>query len=64
MQDIKDETQLLIPPQLVASEGGLGLTAVCKEKIDDLPDKDKVNYDEWVTYDNRGPQVDWKGDPI
>lgn len=64
LQDLKGETQLLILPQLVKSEGGLGLEAVCKLKIDDLPDKERINYDDWVTYDNRGDQVDWKGDPL
>lgn len=66
VQDIKDQIQLLIPPALVKPEGALGLTAVCKATVDELPDKDTVNYDDWQNNigGDRGPQVDYKGDPL
>lgn len=55
---IKDLLQLLIPPELVAASGSLGLSAVCKEKISDLPDRATVNYDDWQNNigGQRGPQ--------
>jgi len=66
VQDLKDQIQLLIPPQLVAPEGALGLTAVCKENIADLPDQATVNYDDWQNNigGSRGPQVNGNGDPL
>lgn len=42
-----NKLQLVIPPALVAESGGLGLTAVCTEKLDDLPDKERIDYNSW-----------------
>ncbi|KAI9812547.1 MAG: hypothetical protein M1826_002797 [Phylliscum demangeonii] len=42
-----DDLQMLIPPGLLNSNGGgMGITASCKEKIDDIPDQ-RVNYKDW-----------------
>lgn len=38
---------MLIPPGLMNSNGGaMGISAYCKEKLEDLPDT-TVNYDDW-----------------
>lgn len=42
-----NDLQMVIPPELVAAEGAMGLSAVCKEKLDDLPDKETISYDDW-----------------
>ncbi|KAF9877450.1 hypothetical protein CkaCkLH20_05150 [Colletotrichum karsti] len=45
--NMEDNLQLLIPPGLLAQEGGdLGLTVECKEKWEDLPDE-KVDYEQF-----------------
>ncbi|KAI1202085.1 hypothetical protein F5X97DRAFT_345972 [Nemania serpens] len=42
-----DDVQMVIPPALLNSNGGaLGITASCKENVDDIPDS-PVNYDDW-----------------
>lgn len=66
VQDFKDQIQLLIPPQLVAPGGALGLTAVCKETIAELPDTATVNYDDWQNNigGDKGPNVDYSGKPL
>ncbi|WQF85934.1 hypothetical protein CDEST_10948 [Colletotrichum destructivum] len=44
----EDELQMVIPPGLLNSNrGGLGITASCKETIDELPAV-IVDYDDWV----------------
>ncbi|KAH9883147.1 hypothetical protein J1614_000003 [Plenodomus biglobosus] len=44
---VMNKVQLVIPPGLVAESGGLGLSAVCTEKMEDLPDKERVDYSAW-----------------
>jgi hypothetical protein len=66
VQDFKGMLQMLIPPGIVASHRDLGLTAVCKPKIDDLPDKAPINYDDWKdnVWGDKGPELGWDGKPI
>lgn len=43
----EDKLQLVIPPGLMNSNGGgMGITASCKENVNDMPDV-VVNYDDW-----------------
>ena len=39
--------QLLIPPALVAPEGAMSLTAECRATVGELPDQERVDYDNW-----------------
>ena len=39
------QLQLLIPIELVKPTGLMGITAVCKALIEQLPDKDPIDYD-------------------
>jgi len=42
-----DDVQLLIPPGLLNMNGGaIGLVAICKAALAELPDA-VVNYDDW-----------------
>jgi len=58
IDDKSGRVQLLIPPALIAPSGALGLSAVCKEHKEDLPDRAGVNYDDWQENigGNKGPQ--------
>lgn len=43
----EDWLQMVIPPGLMnPNGGGMGISASCKENIDELPDT-TVNYDDW-----------------
>jgi hypothetical protein len=66
IQDFKGSLQMLIPPGIVASARDLGITAVCKDKIDDLPDKTRLNYDNWTenVTGEKGPELGWDGKPL
>ena len=42
-----NDVQMVIPPGLLNSNGrGMGITASCKENINDIPNQ-RVNYDDW-----------------
>lgn len=42
-----DDVQMVIPPSLLNSNGGgMSITALCKENINDIPNQ-RVNYDDW-----------------
>jgi hypothetical protein len=61
VQDKKpDQVQLLIPVELVKPTGAMGISAVCKETIAELPDNGAINYDV-IFQDNilgeRGPNT-------
>ena len=43
----RDDVQMVIPPGLLNSNGGaMGITASCKENIDDIPNQ-RVKYEDW-----------------